>query len=68
MLRVTIDINGHIIWQSIARRIHPLKAVEDMKPNTLGTYIVDEKHFVKHKYGDGAKKLAIKLLRLWGET
>jgi hypothetical protein len=35
-----------------------------MKPSTISDYeILDENIWLKHRYGDGATKLAIKLLK-----
>ena len=64
MLRLTVDVNGRIIYQAWARRIRPKK----MKPDTIGTYVINETDLkIKHRYGDGAKELARKLLDLWSE-
>lgn len=59
MLIVRIYVNATHIGTVTARRIKG-----GTKPNSLNTYLLDEgTRTIKHRYGDGAAKLARKMLR-----
>lgn len=68
-MTVAIDINGvYIRVLSVVRR----KPLHNVKPNSRCTYDVLDDEGVKigelrgHRYGDGAERLAIKMLRKFG--
>lgn len=59
MLIVRIYVNATHIGTVTARRIKG-----DAKPNSINTYLINEgKKTIKHRYGDGAAKLAQKMLK-----
>lgn len=58
MITVVIYINGNPIFISKARRIEPL-----VNKDQISTYQTDDGKKIRHKYSDGAQKLAIKMLR-----
>jgi len=59
MLIVRLYVNSEHIGTVTARRIKG-----DTKPNSVNTYLLNEgKRTIKHRYGDGAAKLARKMLR-----
>lgn len=59
MLIVRLYVNAEHIGTVTARRIKG-----DAKPNSINTYVVNEgTKTLKHRYGDGAAKLAEKLLK-----
>lgn len=55
MIRVTIDINGHVIETTTAVR-------RDGAPMQSCTYETDDHYMLGHNYADGAVRLAIKML------
>lgn len=63
MLVLELKINTTVIGRITARRIHPVNG--ELKHDTLCTYLVDEggpnEHTTTHRYGAGAKDLAVKL-------
>ncbi len=59
MLRVRIDINFTNILD-----LHAVRIKGDSRPHTVNTYQMPDGRKIKHRYGDGAAKLAIKMLRL----
>jgi len=64
MLIVRIYVNQEHIGTATARRIKG-----DAKPNSINTYLVNEgTKTLKHRYGDGAAKLAQKLLKYLKEN
>jgi len=58
MLRVQIHINFTSILDTRVVRI-----AGDAEPDSLNTYEMPDGTTFKHRYGDGAVKLAIKMLR-----
>jgi hypothetical protein len=59
MLIVRIYVNSEHIGTVTARRIKG-----DAKPSSVNTYLINEgTKTIKHRYGDGAAKLARKMLR-----
>lgn len=58
MLRVQIHINAVSILDTYVVRI---KGGTD--PNDINTYELKDGRTFKHRYGDGAEKLAIKILK-----
>lgn len=59
MLIVRLYVNSEHIGTVTARRIKG-----DTKPNSINTYVIDEgTETIKHRYGDGAAKLAQKMLK-----
>jgi len=54
MITVTISINDKVIYSRSAVR---------RKTDAINTYEVDDGTIIKHKYGDGAIPLAIKMLK-----
>lgn len=64
MLIVRIYVNSDHIGTVTARRIKG-----DTKPNSVNTYLIDEgRKTIKHRYGDGAAKLAQKMLKYLKEN
>lgn len=58
MLIVRLYVNSEHIGTVTARRIKG-----DAKPNSVNTYLINEgTKTIKHRYGDGAAKLAKKML------
>lgn len=53
MLIVEISVNTELIGRETAIRIHG-----GTMPNDMNTYELSDGTLVKHKYGDGAAKLA----------
>ena len=76
MMNITIDINGQIIEVLHVLRIEPKRVLRSTKKRDLDTlcqYSISNKdgHWlwhtpVTHRYGDGAAKLAAKILRRFG--
>lgn len=63
MLIIRIYINAEHIGTVTARRIKG-----DTNPNSINTYLINEgEKTIKHRYGDGAAKLAQKMLRHFQE-
>lgn len=59
MLRVSIYANSTFISEEIAVRIKG-----DAKPDSINTYLLDSNgKKIKHRYGDGAAKLAQKMMK-----
>lgn len=59
MLRVSIHANSTFISEEIAVRIKG-----DAKPDSINTYLLDSNgKKIKHRYGDGAAKLAQKMMK-----
>lgn len=59
MLIVRMYVNAEHIGTVTARRIKG-----DMNPDSINTYLIDEgTTTIKHRYGDGAAKLAQKMLK-----
>lgn len=58
MLIVSIYVNQRLLMVGTALRIKG-----DEKPNTINTYRLHDGTTVKHRYGDGATKLAQKILK-----
>lgn len=58
MLRVRIDINYRNLFDLAVVRIEG-----DTRPNSVNTYRLDDGTFIKHRYGDGAVKLALRMLK-----
>jgi hypothetical protein len=62
MLRVIIKINFTTILDTNVVRIKG-----GCKPDGINTYELPDGRTFKHRYGDGAAKCAIKLLKMTGE-
>lgn len=58
MLRVRIEINFDTILDTCVVRTNG-----GSNPNDMNTYELPDGRTFKHRYGDGAVKLAIKILR-----
>lgn len=59
MLRVSIYVNSTFIGEEIAVRIKG-----DTNPNSINTYLLNSNNKkIKHRYGDGAAKLAEKMMK-----
>lgn len=58
MLRVRISIN----WTDIVDT-HVVRVEGGCKPDDINTYQFQDGRTFKHRYGDGAVKLAMKILR-----
>lgn len=59
MLRVSIYVNSTFIAEEIAVRI---KGTAD--PDSINTYLLNSNNkTIKHRYGDGAAKLAQKMMK-----
>lgn len=57
MLRVEISVNGKVIGSETALRIKGGDDSED-----INTYLLNDQSTIKHRYGDGAAKLAEKMM------
>lgn len=57
MLIVEIFVNNTLIGKETARRV-----LGNDKPETMNTYELSDGTLVKHKYGDGAAKLAERMM------
>ena len=62
MLFVDLWINQKCLGRMGARRIKG-----DTRPNSINTYILDDYTEIKHRYGNGAEKLAIKILKHYSD-
>lgn len=58
MLIVEIYVNATLIGKETARRIKG-----DTDPNSINTYELSNGKRIKHRYGDGAAKLAEKMMK-----
>lgn len=58
MLFVKIYVNDCCVREGSTARIKG-----DTKPNSINTYLLHDGSKVKHRYGDGATKLAKKVIR-----
>lgn len=58
MLRVRISINSTDVLDT-----HVVRIAGGSRPDDINTYLFPDGRTVKHRYGDGAKKLAQKILR-----
>lgn len=58
MLTVEIYMNWTLIGRETAIRIKG-----DTKPDSINTYRLSDGKIIKHRYGDGAAKLAEKMMR-----
>lgn len=59
MITVEVKINQQLIHATSARRLEDLEGKHEEY-----TYLTSEGKTIKHKYSDGARKLAIKMLEL----
>lgn len=57
MLIVEIFVNNTLIGKETARRV-----LGNTEPDTLNTYELSDGTLIKHRYGDGAAKLAEKMM------
>ena len=57
MLIVEIFVNSTLIGKETARRV-----LGNTEPETLNTYELSDGTLIKHKYGDGAAKLAERMM------
>lgn len=75
MLNITVDINGVIVERLKVKRLYPLRRLsntikEDLKVPC--TYMVRNHYDLvvgkihRHRYGDGAARLAAKVLKKFG--
>lgn len=62
MIRVTIDINGHIVEQTYAVRTANDPDLGGVHEDSVNIYTTEDGKIISHRYGDGAAKLAIKML------
>lgn len=74
MLNITLDINGHVVQVLHVQRVYPLGVlVTGVKNNNVrcrykitNQWGLDRGVLVNHRYGDGADRLAAKVLRKFG--
>lgn len=57
MLLVALYVNFNCVGSLTAQRVKGTK-----KANSVGTYKLDDGTLIRHRYGDGAEALAIKML------
>ena len=58
MLIVEIFVNSTLIGKEIARRIKGFA-----RPDSINTYQLSDGTLLRHRYGDGAPKLAEKMMK-----
>ncbi len=63
MLIVRLYVNGEQIGSESAIRVKG-----STEPDSLNTYMLSDQSMIKHRYGDGAAKLAERMMRHLDKT